>query len=150
MFDMEDLPVKPQPAPKPAAPAKRRTARPPTARQTTESRRKTRTSNARVPKAVKRPVKPLPPMRGEAQPRDHLGRFARKVGAGLWGAAKGTGRAIAGTVKGARKLHRKIKHVRAAGRRRANLEAKERRIALAEREKKLGIRKKRVVRRRHK
>lgn len=130
-----------------SAPPRRRKApvkRPPTARETT-----TRATKKQTAHAGNRPVKKLPPMRtpGE-QPRDSFGRFARKTGAVLWGAAKGTVKAVKSTAKAAQSAHKTVKRVSANARRRANLEARERRIALAEREKKLGLRKKKVTRRR--
>lgn len=136
MFEMDDLPLKP--APTPAAPVRKRTP----------AKRKSPTRQAQTVKASARPKRQFPPVRlpGEEQPRDRFGRFARKTGAVLWSATKATGRAVAGTVKTVRKAHKTVKRVQSSARKRANLEARERRIALAEREKKLGIRKK--VRRR--
>src|SRR5579859_6082987 len=84
--DMEDLPMKarhpdlkkPQP-PKRLSQGKRELMSkplPPAKRRTTATR----------------PVKPLPPLGAKQteQPRDHLGRFARKTGAVLWSGAKAT------------------------------------------------------------
>ncbi len=141
MFEMEDLPMK-SPTSKPTVRKKRTVKRPPTAREMTMKATRKQTA-----KAGSRPVKKLPPMRlpGEEQPRDALGRFARKTGTFLWGA---TGKVIVGTAKGIKKAHKTVKRVQTNARRRAKLEERERRIALAEREKKLGLRKKKVVRRR--
>jgi len=133
--DMEDLPMKPRSAPtvkrKPASSASK-----------SPRRRSTATRN-QTAKTTARPVKPLPPLGAKQteQPRDRLGRFARKTGAVLWSGAKATGRAIRGTARG-------VKRIRSDMRRRARLEERERRVALAEREKKLGLRKKTVIRRR--
>lgn len=122
--DMEDLPMKP---PKGTATRKRR-------------------SSSTSPKSkTKRPVKPSP----KQQPRDTLGRFARKTGQVLWAGVKATGRAVVGTAKGIKKVHKTIKRARAGYRQRANLELRERRLALAEREKKLGLKRKTVRRKRY-
>ena len=169
MFEMDDMPYKPGKSPaeieegarrewqaelkKREAAAKHKSTRdanakrrPPTARETT-----TRATKKQTARAGSRPVKKLPPMRASGeQPRDRLGRFARKTGAVLWGAAKGTVKAVKSTAKAVGKAHKTVKRVSANARRRANLEARERRIALAEREKKLGLRKKKVTRRRRK
>jgi hypothetical protein len=159
MFEMEDLPMKarqrdlnkPIP-PKRLSQGKRELMSkpfpprrmPPTARQTTA--RATKKQAARV---GSRPVKKLPPMRtpGE-QPRDSFGRFARKTGAVLWGAAKGTVKAVKGTAKAVGKAHKSVTRVQANARRRASLEATERKIALVERERKAGMKRKKIRRRR--
>lgn len=125
--DMEPLPMKP----KPVVPAKG------------TATRKRRSSSSTAKSKTKRPVKPSP----KQQPRDTLGRFARKTGQVLWAGVKATGRAVVGTAKGIKKVHKTVKRSRAGYRQRANLELRERRLALAEREKKLGLRKKKVVRR---
>ena len=147
--DMEDLPMKAsttkaqseKSAVAKASTTRSSTAKPtPVRRRSTTTRRKTATS--------KRPVKPLPPLQGD-QPRDALGRFARKTGQVLWGAAKATGRAIVGTAKGIHRTHTRMMRAHAGYQRRARLEERERHIALAEREHRLGLRKKRVIRRRN-
>jgi hypothetical protein len=132
-FEMEDLPMK--------ASAKKKTAtRAATAKKSPSPRRRSTVTRSKTAKTTARPKKSLPPMRtpGE-QPRDSFGRFARKTGAVIWGAAKGT-------VKAVGKAHKTVKRVRSDMRRRARLEERERRISLAEREKKLGLRKKAVKR----
>jgi hypothetical protein len=108
--NMPDLPMKPQ---RPATPAPLRAAKP-----------------AVKPSPAKRVVKPQPPVE---QPRDRFGRFARKTGQVLWGAAKGT-------VKAAGKAHRTVKRVNASARRYKRLELREREVALRERQAKLGKR----------
>ncbi len=141
---MEDLPMK-APTTKAqsekSAVAKASTTRSSTAKPTT--RRRSTTTRAKTAKSGTRPVKPMP----QEQPRDSLGRFARKTGQVLWAGVKTAGRAVVGTAKGIRKAHRTVKCVHAGYRRRARLEEREKHIALAEREHKLGLRKK-VVRRR--
>lgn len=77
----------------------------------------------------------------QEQPRDKLGRFARKTGQVLMGAAKGTAKAV-------KSVHKTVKRVRADSRRHASLEHRERKIALVERERKAGLKRKKVVRRR--
>jgi hypothetical protein len=110
-------------------------------RKTTTSR----SSNRQTAKtATARPKKELP-RSSVSQPRDQWGRFARKAGTVIWGAAKGTAQAIAGGVKTARSAHKTIKRVNAANRRRRNLEMRERAVDIAEREQKL--RKRKVLRR---
>lgn len=150
---MEDLPMKSQPTPHTRASTRKnprissKQQRNPDAIKAARARYKATMRQERINARSK---KSLPPVRlpGEEQPRDSLGRFARKTGAVLWGAAKGAGRAVVGTAKGIKKAHKTVKRVRAAGRRRANLEARERRIALAERERKAGMKRKKVRRRR--
>jgi hypothetical protein len=138
--DMEDLPMKPRSAPT--------VKRKPASSASPSPRRRSTATRNQTAKTASRPVKPLPPMKSTEQPRDSLGRFARKTGAVLWSGAKATGRAIRGTARGIKKAHKTVKRFNADMRRRDRLEERERRIALAEREKKLGLRKKKVVRRR--
>lgn len=125
--DMEDLPMKPAQTPKGTATRKRR-------------------SSSTSPKSKTKPVKPSP----KQQPRDPLGRFARKTGQVLWGAAKGTVKAVKGTVKTVKKVHRTVKRIHSGARQRANLELRERKIALIERERKTGLKRKTVRRKKRK
>lgn len=97
---------------------------------------------------VKRKPKPLPTLQGGEQPRDRLGRFARKTGQVLWGAAKVTGKAIKGTAKAIKRAHKTVKRVQANGRKRAALEHRERRLDLHKREQAAGLKRKKVVRKR--
>ena len=95
----------------------------------------------------KSPVKKPPsPMKTE-QPRDHLGRFARKAGAVIWGAAKGTVKAVKGTSKAVESVHRTVKRVQANARRRAALEHRERKLDLHKREIAAGLKRPRTTRR---
>jgi len=148
---MDDLPYKPGKSPqeleegarrewevelkKRESADKRRLTRVRNAKKSTSTRRGSPATQSRTGK-TKRPVKSLPPMAG--QPRDHLGRFARKAGAVLWGATKATGRVIKATVKGVKSAHKTVKRVNAAARRRDRLAERERAVRLREREKKLG------------
>jgi len=149
-FEMPDIPMKPELELKrlreevaflqKEITQQKRASSPKPARKRKSTR--TTTSVKQTAMTVKRPVKKLPPLGAKQteQPRDRLGRFARKAGTFIVGT-------VASSAKTIRKAHRTVSRVRAAGRRRANLEARERKLALAAREKKLGIRKKRVRRR---
>jgi hypothetical protein len=106
-------------------------------------------SSQKLARAPTKPKKELP-RSSVSQPRDHLGRFASKAGAVLWGAAKGTVNVVAGGVKTAQKAHKTIKRGQARARRRKNIELRERAVAVAKAEQKLGKRKKKVIRRRRK
>ena len=139
--DMPDLPMKPPTKAQFEKSAVRRI----TAKSTTR-RRSTSTTRSKTARVGSKPVKPLPPMHGD-QPRDALGRFARKTGQVLWGAAKATGKAVVGTAKALHRTHKAVKRAHAGYKRRARLEEREQRITLAEREKKLGLRRKKIRRR---
>jgi hypothetical protein len=102
----------------------------------------------RKPRTVgKKKPAPNPPCKGEQQPRDRLGRFARKTGHILWAGAKAAGSAVVGTAKTVKRAHRTIKRVRSSARQRSALELRERKVAIAEREHRLGLRKKKIIRR---
>jgi len=143
---MEDFPYKPGQSPqeREIAALRQELAREKArnARKQPAKRKTTRSQKVSTPK----PKKSLPPVRllGEEQPRDHLGRFARKTGAVLWGATKATGRAIKGTAKAMKRAHKTVK--RADIRRRARLAMRE--LKLKERERKAGMKRKKVRRRR--
>jgi predicted small secreted protein len=112
-------------------------------------RRNRTSSTARTAKPVAKRAQPL--ARGKDQPRDERGRWV-KIGSAVLGGAKatvkGVGRAVKGTARAVSRAHKTVKRVQSGYRQRANLEMRERKIALAEREKKLGLRKKRVIRKR--
>ena len=119
-------------------------------RKKTSTTKAQKTAQASVPARTPRP---LPA--SSAQPRDNLGRFASKAGALLWGASKapavGTARAVVGTVKVGKKVHKGVQTHQRQQKRRQNLEMRERNIAVTQQEIQLGIRspkkKKKVVRR---
>jgi hypothetical protein len=145
---MPDLPMKE--APPPDAPK----AEAPKAKPKKKVVRRKRKSSSAGVKATSRQTAQMPatpkkelPRSSVSQPRDHLGRFARKTGAVLWGMAKGTARAVVGGVKTARKAHEAVSRAQASARRRQKIEMRERAVAVAEREKSVGKRKK-VIRRR--
>jgi hypothetical protein len=85
-------------------------------------------------------------MKVRKTPSKAQGRFARVLKAGV--------KVVVGTVKTVKRAHKTIKRVRANARRRSNLEMRERRIALVERERKAGVKRgmkrKKVTRRRRK
>ena len=98
-----------------------------------------------APTKRKAPVKkPLP----IEQPRDRLGRFARKTGQVLWAGAKATGKAIKGTAKAVKSAHKTIKRAQSSARKRAALEYRERKLDLHKREQASGLRRKKVRRKR--
>jgi hypothetical protein len=142
---MEDLFPNPNYKPPESAKSKKKKVVRQKRKATTETRSIATRSNQQVAKTPARPKKEIP-RSAVSQPRDHLGRFARKTGAVLWGVAKGTVSAVAGGVKTARKAHKTVKRVQASSRRRQKLEMRERELAVKEREQKLG--KKKVIRRR--
>jgi hypothetical protein len=128
-------------------PAKKKVVRRRKTASTTTAKKSAQTSvPARTPR-------PLPA--SSAQPRDHLGRFASKAGALLWGATKatavGTARAVVGTVKAGKKVHKGVKTYQKQQKRRQNLEMRERNVTVTQQEIQLGIRspkrKKKVIRR---
>src|SRR5215813_12063063 len=90
---MEDLDQMPNPKRKPEEPKPKR-------KKVVRRKRKatSHTVNRRVASAPSNPKKELP-RSSVSQPRDHLGRFARKTGEILWGITKGTAMTIVGTVK---------------------------------------------------
>lgn len=90
-------------------------------------------STKKTTTTAKRPVKKLP----TKQPRDRLGRFASKF-------LKGTVKVVKGTVKTVKKFHRTVKRIHSSARQRANLELRECKIALIERERKAGLKRKAV------
>lgn len=100
-------------------------------RTATRKRRSPSTSKGKT-----KPVKPSP----KQQPRDPLGRFASKF-------LKGTVKVVKGTVKTVKKVHKTVKRIRSGARQRANVRMRERKIELARQEKKLGIKRKTVRRR---
>jgi hypothetical protein len=141
MPDLEPNPnYKPDPEPKAAPKSKKK--------KVIRRKRKTTTTTSRNQRTAKTPPRPKKelPRSSVSQPRDHLGRFARKTGEVLWGAAKGTVGLVAGGVQAARSAHKRVQRVQAAGRRRRKLEMRERAVEVAEREQQL--RKRKVVRRR--
>lgn len=108
-------------------------------------RKKNSTTKAKQSTTPTQPKKPIPA--SSVQPRDRLGRFASKAGSLLWGATKGTARAVAGTVKVGKKVHKGVQAHQKQQKRRANIELRERAVAVAEREQQLRGKKKKVVRR---
>lgn len=108
-----------------------------------------RTSTARTAKPAKKTsastAKAKSPLaRGKGQPRDERGRWV-KVGAAIWSGTKATVKGVGKAVKG---TARAVKRVQTSARKNAALRHRERNIALAKEEHKLGLRKRRVVRRR--
>jgi hypothetical protein len=127
MFEMPDIPMKPELElkrlreevaflQKEITQQKRASSSKP-ARKRKSTR--TTTSVKQTAMTVKRPVRKLPPLGAKQteQPRDRLGRFARKTGAVLLAGAKATSRAVAGTVKGVRKAHKTVKKIKRAAKR---------------------------------
>lgn len=119
------------------------------------SSKKRATSTARTAKPIKKTsastAKAKPLARGKGQPRDSRGRWV-KMGAAIWSGTKatvkGVGKAVKGTAKAVKSVHKTVKRARAGYQKRARLEQRERNIALAKEEHKLGLRRKKVVRRR--
>lgn len=126
-FRMEDL----QPNPHKPAPDKLKSA--PKRKKVVRRRKATTKQQATMPVRSKKEL----PRSSVSQPRDHLGRFARKTGAVLWGVAKGTARAVVGTARVAQKAHKAVSRAQSDARRRARLEEREQKF-----------RKKKVIRRR--
>lgn len=118
-----------QEAKKKAAADKRRATRAANGKKSPSARsRSTATIRSKTAKAsTTRPPKPLPKLGAKEKPRDAHGRWV-KVGAVLWGATKATGRAVKSTAKTVSKAHKAVKCVGAVGRRRRNLELREREI----------------------
>jgi len=119
---MDDLPYKPGMSPaerelaalrEELAKEKARNAKLQAARKRSTAKKTTTVKRAQTAQPARRPVKQLPPLKlpGEDQPRDRLGRFARKTGSVLKGALFGTARVVGGTIAAAQSGHKTVKRV---------------------------------------